>query len=82
MTSNLGASIMRENNNNVTKEVEVKVNQLVQKTFPPEFLNRLDQIIIFKPLDQKQLAEIVDIQIERVIDRLRKQQIELSYNFV
>ncbi len=52
--------------------------KLVEPTFPPEFINRLDQIIVFEPLTPDQLSQIVDIQIERVTQRLLHHQIELT----
>lgn len=52
--------------------------KLVEPTFPPEFINRLDQIIVFEPLTPDQLSQIVDIQIERVTQRLLHHQIELN----
>ena len=50
----------------------------VPKLFKPEFLNRIDQIIIFNSLSEKQLLLIVDIQIAQVIMRLKEQNIVLS----
>ena len=52
--------------------------EMVNKTFKPEFLNRIDQIIIFNKLGKKQLVPIVDIQLAQVIHRLKEQNIVLS----
>lgn len=52
--------------------------EMVQKTFKPEFLNRIDQIIIFEQLKEKQLEKIVEIQLALVVKRLKEQNIVLS----
>ena len=49
----------------------------VEANFKPEFINRLDDIVEFEPLDREQLGEIVDIQVERVIGRVQERGIEL-----
>jgi len=50
----------------------------VEKTFRPEFINRLDQIIVFRPLGPKEIAKIVDLQLARVQKRLAKQKLKLK----
>ena len=50
----------------------------LRSNFRPEFLNRIDEIIIFKPLSQDQIGEIVDIQLDQVNDRLADRQIHLE----
>ena len=50
----------------------------MRSNFRPEFLNRIDEIIIFKPLTQEQLADIVDIQLEGVNKRLAERQMHLE----
>jgi ATP-dependent Clp protease ATP-binding subunit ClpB len=52
--------------------------EVLQASFRPELLNRIDEIVIFKPLSRKQLAEVVEIQLKSVADRLRERQIELQ----
>jgi ATP-dependent Clp protease ATP-binding subunit ClpB len=49
----------------------------VEANFKPEFVNRLDDIVEFAPLTRDELTEIVDLQVERVVDRLREREIEL-----
>lgn len=79
MTSNLGSEIIRDrmdkfNNKLPEKEEELlrkEILDLLRKTLKPEFLNRIDEIVMFKPLDRKQIREIVEIQlagIERMLD--------------
>jgi ATP-dependent Clp protease ATP-binding subunit ClpB len=78
MTSNLGASLLQENQNRLDDDTRQKINRLIQKTFPPEFINRLDQIILYEPLTPSQLADIVDIQIDAITKRLAKHQVTLE----
>lgn len=73
MTSNLGSDIIREG-----KDVQKKMWDLLRHTFKPEFLNRVDQIIVFDPLTQEQLSQIVDIQLQHVKNRLHAQNIALE----
>lgn len=51
--------------------------ELVDKTFKPEFINRIDQIIIFNKLREKEIGKIVDIQLELVTEKLKNQEVEL-----
>jgi ATP-dependent Clp protease ATP-binding subunit ClpB len=87
MTSNIGSPIIQEfyssNENGAKSEKEqARLDSLVRaelkQHFRPEFLNRVDDIIIFHSLDEKQLSAIVDIQLERVRDRLKGQQLTLE----
>jgi ATP-dependent Clp protease ATP-binding subunit ClpB len=50
----------------------------VEATFKPEFINRLDDIVEFEPLTREQLTEIVDLQVERLIRRVREREIEVE----
>jgi len=68
MTSNLGGNIIQTEENK--KKLKDKIWQLVQKTFKPEFINRLDQIILFEKLTKKQINQIIDLQIKRVKENL------------
>lgn len=78
MTSNLGAKLIQEAGDKLDEEVQSQVWQLLRETFPPEFLNRLDQIIMYEPLTKSELAQIVTIQLEKVVHRLAKQAIKLE----
>ncbi|MDD3607662.1 MAG: ATP-dependent chaperone ClpB [Candidatus Moranbacteria bacterium] len=94
LTSNIGSDIINQTrgigfkNDRKSKlyldekEMKVKVLAALRENFRPEFLNRLDEIIIFHPLDKKELQKIVDLQIERLNRRLSNQgiEIELSKN--
>src|SRR5213075_506673 len=79
MTSNIGSPIIQEyfNLGKLTAkdkdEMEQRVKMELRGQFRPEFLNRIDDIIIFHSLDEKQLAAIVDIQLRRLDKRLAQQ---------
>jgi ATP-dependent Clp protease ATP-binding subunit ClpB len=86
MTSNLGSDIIRDrmeqwNNNMPEKEEELlrkDIFMLLRKSMRPEFLNRVDEIVMFKPLNIEQIREIVVIQIDRVKQMLREHNIDLK----
>jgi ATP-dependent Clp protease ATP-binding subunit ClpB len=63
MTSNLGSELWRNGGGTVDRE---SVTRVLQSQFRPEFLNRIDEIVVFHQLDKEQLAVIVDIQLKRV----------------
>jgi ATP-dependent Clp protease ATP-binding subunit ClpA len=86
MTSNIGSPIIQEfytsGNETGTAKDYARVEELVRaelkQHFRPEFLNRVDDIIIFHSLDEKQLAKIVEIQLRRLRERLAGQQLSLD----
>lgn len=80
MTSNMGAEIIMEGSEKNKKEEEVneEVIDLVRHNFKPEFLNRIDQIIVFKKLGEKELLEIVKIQVEKLKSNLKDQGVVVS----
>src|SRR5690242_3369006 len=65
MTSNLGSPYILEMGTENWEQVETKVLELLRQTFRPEFLNRVDDTIIFRPLSSDDIAKIVDLQLER-----------------
>ncbi len=81
MTSNLGSELWMSA---VEDEAQIKdvsrdeINRLLQAHFRPEFLNRLDEIVIFHPLTKADLKEIVDIQLERVADLMSQRDLTLK----
>ncbi|NIP39077.1 MAG: ATP-dependent chaperone ClpB [Candidatus Dadabacteria bacterium] len=79
MTSNLGSQYIQENIKD-EKKLEENVMEVVKSSFRPEFLNRVDEIIIYKPLTVDHIKEIVGIQINHLRKRLedKKMDIELS----
>lgn len=86
MTSNIGSQIIQdkleiinENNfNEIVDELRMKVTEVLKKTIRPEFLNRIDEIIFFKPLLKSELKQIIDIQIENLRKILQDKNIRLE----
>lgn len=60
------------------REARKKVDEALKQTFRPEFLNRIDEIILFHPLSMEDLTKIVELQLGELINRLREQQIGLT----
>ncbi len=79
MTSNLGSEIIQEFAGKKEAEMNRKVMELVQRGFRPEFINRLDQIVIYHSLTPKMVEAVINVQLKRVADRLGKQNIHLSF---
>jgi ATP-dependent Clp protease ATP-binding subunit ClpB len=76
MTSNIGSSAIQDISN--PEQREAMVRESLKEFFRPEFINRIDEIVIFDRLDASQLDKIVLIQLQRVIERLAKQNITLA----
>ncbi|KAH6757883.1 casein lytic proteinase B4 [Perilla frutescens var. hirtella] len=86
MTSNIGSHYILEtlrstqdSKDAVYDVMKRQVVELARQTFRPEFMNRIDEYIVFQPLDSKQISKIVEIQLERVKDRLKQKNINLHY---
>ena len=80
MTSNIGSQYILEMGTQNWEQVETKVLEFLRQTFRPEFLNRVDDVIIFRPLSSQDIAKIVDLQVKRV-ERLvaeRKLRLEVT----
>ena len=77
MTSNVGSQYIQEMENSGGEEAEARVKESLRRTFKPEFLNRIDEIIFFHNLSPEQIGEIVEIQIGRLKKRLQDRQITL-----
>ncbi len=75
MTSNIGSAAIQDVSN--PEQRDALVRDSLKQFFRPEFLNRIDEIVTFDRLDAAQLDQIVKIQLQRVIDRLAKQNIHL-----
>jgi len=81
LTSNLGSSYLLDGidaNGEVTAEAKDLVEDLLKQTFRPEFLNRLDEIVFYKPLSKADITQIIDLLIEELNQRLSKQQLSCS----
>ena len=86
MTSNLGSELLQDaietSKENFEKEWEkgkAEVFELLKKTIRPEFLNRIDEIIVFKPLRIEDVREIVVLQLNRLMHQLREKHIDISF---
>ncbi|MEA2020707.1 MAG: ATP-dependent Clp protease ATP-binding subunit [Patescibacteria group bacterium] len=90
MTSNVGSELfyqdMKEGISFVEdaedgmerKEIEEEISNRLRQTFRPEFLNRIDETIIFNPLSKEDLRKIVELEVSKVEERLREQEVELE----
>lgn len=82
LTSNLGSSYILEGIDEKTGEIKedarVEVERLLKTSFRPEFLNRLDEIIFYKPLTKENITGIIDILISSLSKRLAEKQLKLS----
>jgi len=78
MTSNVGSQWLSELRVQDTEMVRARVMEALRQQFRPEFLNRVDEIIIFHALDREQLLKIVDIQIRRLQKLLANQNLDLQ----
>ncbi len=85
MTSNMGSQLIQEsirkmdgkNREQVMEEARRQVMDLLRRTIRPEFLNRVDEIIMFTPLDNEQIREIVKLQFERIRSMLKEKQVDI-----
>ncbi len=77
MTSNLGSQFLADQSMSAELK-EQAVMGIVRKSFKPEFLNRLDDVVMFEPLGTEELSRIVDIQLRRVNERLVDRRITLT----
>lgn len=80
MTSNIGSDILLQNKNTdrIDDDIKDRVMELMKRSFRPEFLNRVDDIILFKPLSIKEIERIIDIFIHDIEKRLEDKEIKLS----
>ena len=86
MTSNLGSSYIQEqfekiNGNNretIIEETKEKIMEMLKKNIRPEFLNRIDETIMFTPLDEKEIEQIVRLQTEAIKKMMRENEIDLE----
>ncbi len=86
MTTNIGSNIIQENFEKLTdenyfeviEETKDEVSNLLRKTVRPEFINRIDEIIMFRPLSRKDIRKIVDIQVDLVRKRLEEAGVKLE----
>ena len=80
LTSNLGSPYILDGieNGEITAEARAQVDQLLRQSFRPEFLNRLDEIVYYKPLGKEEIRGVVDLLLERLRHRLADKQLTLK----
>ena len=82
MTSNLGSQLIREGlsngENGLSEELKNQVMEMLKRTIRPEFLNRIDETIMFQPLTKEEITQVVALQVNAVGRMLRQQGIELN----
>ena len=79
LTSNLGSEYLLggiDAEGNISEEARAQVQSLLRRSFRPEFLNRLDEIVFYKPLTKENVTKIIDLQIDKLNARLAQQQIK------
>jgi len=81
MTSNIGSNIIQEWDGSRTDKLEAGVMELVKQQFRPEFLNRIDDIVVFHRISDENMSEIVGIQLEEVAKNLKTQKdIDITFS--
>lgn len=78
MTSNIGSDILLESKGNIDESVYKSVMDIMKFKFKPEFLNRVDDIIMFKPLMKEEVKKIIDIFFESIKSKLKERDIEID----
>ncbi|MFA5405091.1 MAG: AAA family ATPase, partial [Ignavibacteria bacterium] len=86
MTSNIGSIMIQEqlqfinkdNRDQILGELRIRLIDLLRDTIRPEFLNRIDEIILFKPLTEEEIRKIVDLQLNYLIERIERNNIKLT----
>ena len=88
MTSNLGSHLIQERLQDITPsnrdlvigELRVQLMDMLKATIRPEFLNRVDEIIVFKPLTEKEIREIVDLQLKHLQERVERNNMKIVFD--
>ena len=86
MTSNIGASFIMERSKNINErnrdhvygEIKDEIERLLKQHFRPEFLNRIDETVVFHPLSMEDIEKIVDLQFRQIQEKAQKQGIQLE----
>ena len=80
MTSNLGSQYLLDgidSHGQITQDAKNHVNNALKQAFRPEFLNRIDDIVMFKPLQKEEMAQIVDLEVEKIFKKLEDRRIDI-----
>ncbi|MDY6327225.1 MAG: ATP-dependent chaperone ClpB [Bacteroidales bacterium] len=88
MTSNLGSNIIQENYSNpgaftddeIFQKTKQQLNDLLKKTLKPEFLNRIDEIVMFQPLSKREIKEIINLQLNGLRTMLEQRNIKVEFS--
>ncbi|MBQ7784226.1 MAG: AAA family ATPase, partial [Oscillospiraceae bacterium] len=81
LTSNLGSDFILEGideNNEIRQDAREQVEKLLRAHFRPEFLNRLDEIVFYKPLSKKEIYPIIDLMLNGLRNRLKEKQLDIE----
>ncbi len=82
MTSNIGSSYLLEGirpDGTIDAGAKERVESEMKRTFKPEFLNRIDEIVMFRPLQKDEIFKIIDLQINEIKSRLKDRQIDINF---
>ena len=87
MTSNMGSNIIQDNysdrskysDEEVFERTKSEVTDLLKKSLPPEFINRIDEIVMFQPLSKKEIKEIIKLQLTDLNNLLKEQNISVEF---
>ncbi len=81
LTSNIGSNVILENidsDGEISSSAKAEINKMLKTHFRPEFLNRLDEIVFYKPLTKNEIGSIVDLMIKSLQKRLSEKQLTLT----
>jgi len=84
MTSNLGSNIIQDlaadgSSDDAYLRMKNAVMEIVGQHFRPEFVNRIDETVVFHPLDKEQIASIAEVQLEYLAERLRDRDMDITF---
>ena len=80
MTSNLGSDLIQTMSGGEYSDMKDAVMEVVSRSFRPEFINRIDDAVVFHPLEKDQILGIARIQLETLMKRVQEAQINLEFN--
>lgn len=81
MTSNIGSQYLLDgidNNGEIKEDAKESVREELKRRFRPEFLNRVDEIVMFKPLGKSEISSIINLELEKIQSRLADRKIEIN----
>ncbi|MBO7629183.1 MAG: AAA family ATPase, partial [Bacteroidales bacterium] len=88
MTSNLGSNIIQENYSNpngqseeeIFQKTKAELNEMLKKTLKPEFLNRIDEIVMFQPLSKREIKDIINLQLNNLRSLLAQRNLNIEFS--